>query len=116
MQVVKTSVTVNNSPVEDYANPDNHAPLTSKNDSWVKTFYINTNLTSLHLTALSVDLFHPMFQTTLCRNVMNVTVIPVMTGSNSYTPSRIFLQLLEYSCSSAPQLTFGESYSTHQTT
>ena len=34
-QVVETSVTVNNSPIQDYDHPDDH-------DSWVETFHSNT--------------------------------------------------------------------------
>ena len=34
-----SSVTVNNSPIQDYVHPDDHAQLTLRNDSWVQTFH-----------------------------------------------------------------------------
>ena len=39
-QVVKTSVTVNNSPIQDYIHPDDHAPLTYEMIPGFKPFII----------------------------------------------------------------------------
>ena len=39
-QVVKTSVTVNNSPIQDYIHPDDHAPLTYEMIPGFKPFTI----------------------------------------------------------------------------
>ena len=55
------SVIVNNSPVEDYAHPDDHAPRTYENDSWVKTFLINTDFTLFPYTTPYYLSFHPNF-------------------------------------------------------
>ena len=41
-QVVETSVTVNNSPIQDYVHPDDQTQFTY--DSWVPTFHNNSNL------------------------------------------------------------------------
>jgi len=37
-QVVETSVTVNNSPIQDYIHPDDHTPPTYEINSWVQAF------------------------------------------------------------------------------
>ena len=38
-QVVETSVTVNNSLIQDYLHPDDHTQPTKWNDSWIRTFH-----------------------------------------------------------------------------
>ena len=38
-QVVETSITVNNIPVQGYLQPDGYAQPTLRNDSWVQTFH-----------------------------------------------------------------------------
>ena len=37
-QVVETSVTVNDSPIQDYIHPDDHTQPTCEINSWVQTF------------------------------------------------------------------------------